>query len=99
MKTLFIPLFIFIAFSSYSQPALPLAPRSQEYYNIHQIIPPDSSTATCFSQSYQGKQYIVTAKHVFPNKKSGDTVAFKINIGNEVKSFRLPVFFHKIESV
>jgi hypothetical protein len=59
-----------------------------------------SAGATCFMINKEGRQYFVTAAHLFkPSHKSGDVVPIRMVIQNQVQSFDATVYFHADRNV
>lgn len=55
----------------------------------------DKLSGTCFMINKEGKQYFVTAAHLFESShKSGDLVPVQMLVQNELQSFNANVFFH-----
>lgn len=76
---------------SLTQSLLPNENTLRTTYNIFT----DTLSGTCFAITYNNKEYITTAKHLFKkNTKSGDSVFIKININNIETKYKAQVFFH-----
>lgn len=55
----------------------------------------DKLTGTCFMVAKDGKQYFVTAAHLFESShRSGDQVSLQMLIQNQWESFNAKVYFH-----
>lgn len=75
-----------------------LIPLAQVYGNTFQIIV-DSSSGTCFTQDFEDQHFLVTARHLFPSKKSGDMVSYQVRIGPTFFGFKTQVYFYDNDSV
>lgn len=65
-------------------------------FNLHG----DQATGTCFQVTKKGKQYFVTAAHLFkPSHKSRDVVPIQMLIQNRMQSFEAKVYFHADRNV
>lgn len=60
----------------------------------------DKLTGSCFMVNKDGKQYFVTAAHLFESfHKSGDLVSIQMLVQNQLQSFNAKVFFHQNRNV
>ena len=60
----------------------------------------DKLTGTCFMVLRAGKQYFVTAAHLFESShKSGDIVPVQMVVQNELQSFDAHIYFHANKNV
>ena len=65
-------------------------------FNLHG----DQASGTCFLVTKDGKQYFVTAAHLFkPSHKSGYLVPIQMLIQNQLQSFTAEVYFHTNRNV
>lgn len=79
-----------IAFCQYEQ-SLAMAETMANTFNLHG----DKATGTCFIITKQGKQYFITAAHLFePSHKSGDSVAVQMVVQNRLQLLGAHVYFH-----
>ena len=68
-------------------------------YRVHHIKG-QNGTGTAFIVQRDEKQYLVTAKHIFPDLQSGDIVDFGLYYKeNWISSSGERIYFHDIESV
>jgi hypothetical protein len=85
----------FIAFSQKEQPEA-IAETMSSTFNLYG----DRLTGTCFMLVKDGKQYFVTAAHLFKSShKSGDVVPIQMVIQNQLQSFNATVYFHENRKV
>lgn len=94
MKTFMCLLYLFIlpsiCFSQYEQTKA-IAETMASTFSLNG----DQQTGTCFMITKGGKQYFVTAAHLFkPSHKSGDLVPIHMIIQNRVRPFDAKVYFH-----
>ena len=60
----------------------------------------DTLTGTCFMVNKDGKQYFVTAAHLFKSShKSGDIIFIRMLIQNQWEPFDASVYFHEDENI
>ncbi len=78
------------SYAQYEQPKA-IAETMASTFNLYG----DQSTGTCFMVFKGGKQYFVTAAHLFKSfHKSGDLVPIQMLIQNQLESFNATVYFH-----
>ena len=60
----------------------------------------DKLTGTCFMITKDGKQYFVTAAHLFQSShKSGDPVSIRMVVQNQLQSFDGRIYFHQNRNI
>lgn len=99
MKVLicFLALLVFpsICFSQHEQ-SRAISETMASTFNLHG----DQATGTCFLVTKEGKQYFVTAAHLFkPSHKSRDLVPIQMLIQNRLQSLNAQVYFHPDRNV
>ncbi|MDQ4140788.1 MAG: serine protease [Bacteroidota bacterium] len=99
MKALicFLFLFVFPATSfSQDEQSRAIGETMANTFNLHG----EQLTGSCFLITKEGKQYFVTAAHLFkPSHKSGDLVSIQMLIQNQLQSFKAKVYFHADRNV
>jgi hypothetical protein len=92
---LFLLIFPTIAFSQQEQ-SRAIAETMANTFNLYQ----EQSAGTCFMVTKDGRQYFVTAAHLFkPSHKSGDLVPIQMLIQNQLQYFNAKVYFHADRNV
>lgn len=58
-----------------------------------------SGNGTCFQISNSGQRYLISAKHIFPDKKNNDNLEFEIFHDNSWKTHEGKLFIHSNDNI